>query len=522
MKTCPLKTHTTASLQLLTVLITLILCLDTGSLPVLNRIAAAAPIITSTDQHSPDTARRSTAPDREVELVSATSVGVTIQLIIPESDFHLNNATTTTEVGKVESQTFSFPGCRFTTEPGMPRLPVQTTLIAVPADVDFQLRIVEKRFKTQKNIERMAYTPTPQATTQPKKDRFFPNNIAEIREAGWIRENRILPIQLNPVQYNPVRREARLYHRIVVEVRFIETVSRAPSAMPSGLREESTVYNTIFNNLLINPQNAIQWRSPILQAPSAPSAPSMSPRYKISVTESGMYSITASDLTAAGADVTTIKPRTLKLTNRGRQIPIFVRGENDDRFNPTDEIVFYGERQHGETNYINPFTDENIYWLSWNAGPGSRMGTKTVLASTSNTQDHTLFLTRAHIEQDLTFRRFRDVNLGEGQTYEEFSQGLQTRSFRLTELPPLPDDSWFWAQLTAPSSKSFNFTLAGLADTARPATVRISLHGRSNTAHDCDIWLNDKTRLGEARWTGETEYQLQNPELSQSFLENGR
>ena len=207
-----------------------------------------------------------------------------------------------------------------------------------------------------------------------------------------------------------------------------------------------------------------------------------------------MYSITASELTAAGVDVTTIKPRTLRLTNRGGQIPIFVRGENDDRFDPTDEIVFYGERQHGETSYINPFTDENIYWLSWNAGPGSRMGTKTVLASTSNTQDHTLFLTRAHIEKDLTFRRFRDINLAENQIYEEFSQGLQTRSFRLSELPPLPDDSWFWAQLTAPASKAFNFDLAGLADTARPATVSVNLHGRSNTGHDCDIWLNDKIR----------------------------
>ena len=522
MKTCPMKTHTTAYLQLLTLLIiTLILCLDTGSLPILNQIAAA-PIITSKDRHSRDASRGSTTSDREVELVSATSVGVTIQLTIPASDFHLNNTTTTTEVGEVENQTFSFPGCRFTTEPGMPRLPVQTTLIAVPADVDFQLRIVEKRFKTQKNIERMAYTPTPQSATHAKKDRFFPNNIAEIREAGWIRENRILPIQLNPVQYNPARHEVRLYHRIVVEVRFIETVKPAPSATPIDLREESAAYNTIFNNLLINPQNAIQWRTPILQAPSAPSVRSMSPRYKISVTESGMYSITASELTAAGADVTTIKPRTLKLTNRGNQIPIFVRGENDDRFDPTDEIVFYGERLQGETSYINPFTDENIYWLSWNAGPGSRMGRKTVLASTSNTQDHTLFLTRAHIEKDLTFRRFRDINLGEGQTYEEFSQGLQTRSFRLTELPPLPDDSWFWSQLTAPSSKSFSFNLAGLADTARPATVRINLHGRSNTGHDCDIWLNDKIRLEEARWTGETEYQLQNQELSQSFLENGR
>ncbi len=521
MKICPVKTHTTAYLQLLTLLITLVLCLATGSLPVLNRIAAAAPI-TPRDQHSRAATRHNPAPQREVELVSATSAGVTIQLIIPESDFRLNNTAITPEVGKVESQTLSFPGCRFTTEPGMPRLPVQTTLIAVPPDVDFQLRIVEKRFKTQKNIERIAYTPTPQGATQPEKDRFFPNNIAEIREAGWIRENRILPIQLNPVQYNPVRREARLYHRIVVEVRFIEAVTRAPSATPSGLRAESTTYNAIFNDLLVNPQNAIQWRSPILQAPSAPSIASMSPRYKISVTESGMYSITASELAAAGADVATIKPRTLKLINRGNQIPIFVRGENDDTFDPADEIIFYGERQRGETSYIDPFTDENIYWLSWHAGPGSRMNTKTTLSDTSNTQDHNLFLTRAHIEKDTDFRRFRDINLTENQIYEEFSQGLQTRSFRLTELPPLPNDSWFWSQLTAPESKSFNLNLAGLADTARPATVRVNLHGRSNTGHDCDIWLNHKIRLGEAQWTGETEYQLQNQQLPQSFLENGR
>ena len=522
MKTCPLKTHTTASLQLLTLLITLVLCLDTGFLPVLNRIAAAAPI-TSRDRQARATTPDNAVSEREIELVRATAVGVTIQLRIPISDFRFNNTSTDIGVGKVEGQTLSFPGCRFTTEPGMPRLPVQTTLIAVPADVDFQLRIVEKHFKTQKQMERIAYTPMPQGATQPEKDSFFPNDIVEIREAGWIRENRVLPIQLNPVQYNPVRREVRLYHQIVVEVRFTETGTRAPFAMPSGLRAESDTYNTIFNNLLINPQNAIQWRSPILQTPPVPSAPSvMRPHYKISVTESGMYSITASDLIAAGADTAAIKPRTLRLTNRGRQIPIFVRGESDDRFDSADEIIFYGERLPGENSYINPFTDENIYWLSWNAGPGSRMGTKTVLPNTSNTQDYKVFLTRAHVEKDLNFRRFRDINLAENQIYEEFSQGLQTRSFKITELPPLPNDSWFWAPLAAPESKAFNFNLAGLADTARPATVRVNLHGMSNTGHDCDIWLNDKIRLGEVQWRGETEYQLQNQELSQSFLENGR
>ena len=524
MQMSPLKIRITAHLWLPTLFITLFLCLDFGSLPVRDRIAGASPL-TSRDQRSRTATRGSTVLQRNVELVSATAQGVTLQLVIPESDFHFNSSGTEIETGKVESQTISFPGCRFTTQPGTPRLPMQTTLVAVPADVDFQLRIVEKRFSTR-SVERIGYTPAPQGATQPEKDRFTPERLAEIREAAWIRENRILPIQLNPVQYNPVRREVRLYHRIVVEVRFIKTVTRgvtvAPSAIPTGLHTESAAYNAIFNDLLINPQNAEQWRLPIARAPSAPSAPSVHPQYKISVTESGMYSITASELAAAGADVTAIMPRTLKLINKGKQIPIFVRGENNDRFDPTDEIIFYGERQHGETSYIDPFTDENVYWLSWNAGPGSRMVTKTTLAETRNLQDHKFFLTRAHIEKDLNFRRFRDVNLAEGQTYEEFGAGLQTRSFTLTELPPLPDDSWFWAQLTAPASKPFGFNLSGLADTARPATVRVSLHGRSNTGHDCDIWLNDTIILDEARWTGETEYQLQNQELSQSFLEDGR
>ena len=533
MQMSPLKIRITAHLWLPTLFITLFLCLDFGSWPVRDRIAGASPL-TSRDQRSRtatrgrtvlQSTRGRTVLQRNVELVSATAQGVTLQLVIPESDFHFNSSGTEIESGKVESQTVSFPGCRFTTQPGTPRLPMQTTLVAVPADVDFQLRIVEKRFSTR-SVEKIGYTPAPQGATQPEKDRFTPERLAEIREAAWIRENRILPIQLNPVQYNPVRREVRLYHRIVVEVRFIKTVTRgvtvAPSAIPTGLHTESAAYNAIFNDLLINPQNAEQWRLPIARAPSAPSAPSVHPQYKISVTESGMYSITASDLAAAGADVTAIMPRTLKLTNKGKQIPIYVRGENNDRFDPTDEIIFYGERQHGETSYIDPFTDENVYWLSWNAGPGSRMVTKTTLAETRNLQDHKFFLTRAHIEKDLNFRRFRDVNLAEGQTYEEFGAGLQTRSFTLTELPPLPDDSWFWAQLTAPASKPFGFNLSGLADTARPATVRVSLHGRSNTGHDCDIWLNDTIILDEARWTGETEYQLQNQELSQSFLEDGR
>ena len=255
--------------------------------------------------------------------------------------------------------------------------------------------------------------------------------------------------------------------------------------------------------------------------PQAPSITAVAPRHKLSVTQDGMYSVTGRDLEAVGVDIGAITPRTLTVTNRGKQVPIFVRGEGDGRLNPTDEIIFYGEQLHGEASYINPFSDENVYWLSWNAGPGSRMGTRTSLDGSVDAQTHPHFLTRAHFEKDSHFRRFPNANLTEDQRYQEFSQGLQERWFTLAELPPLPNDSWFWAQLTAPESKPFGVTLTGVANTAVPATIRIGFYGRSNTEHQADVWLNDAVSLGEVRWKGETEYQLQN-QRPQSFLQNGR
>ena len=60
--------------------------------------------------------------------------------------------------------------------------------------------------------------------------------------------------------------------------------------------------------MLINPQSANRWRSPIQRAPAAPSISPTGPRYRISVTESAMYSITAQDLAAVGANLETITP----------------------------------------------------------------------------------------------------------------------------------------------------------------------------------------------------------------------
>ena len=489
-------------------------------------IADAAPL-SSKGRRARAATRGGSETQREIELVRTSSQGVTIQLLIPESDFEIGTRKDNreqTQIPYAESQTISFPGCRFTDQPlGVLRLPVQSTLIGIPPDVHFQVQVVEKDFSThkmQKGIPASTLHGMPKSSVSLQTNRFFPVNLVETKEAGWIRENRVLPIQLNPVQYNPIRREVRLYHRLVVEVRFIQS-SNALSTQRQPLTPESSVYDTIFENLLVNPQDVRQWRAVTFRSPQAPSIPTTAPRYKLSVTKDGMYRITGQDLEAAGVNIDTITPRTLTLTNRGKHVPIFVRGEGDGRLDPIDEIIFYGEQLHGDTSYINPFSDVNIYWLTWNAGPGSRMGTRTSLGDTDIVETHGHFLTRLHFERDNHFRRFPDANLTENQSYQEFSQGLQERSFRITGLPPLPNDSWFWAQLVAPTSKSFGFTLSGLTDTALPATVRVGFYGRSNTEHQADVWLNDVVNLGEVHWNGATEYQLQS-QRPQSFLKNGR
>ncbi len=519
------------------------------------------PLEAAADQTNRASAKEIIPDSGKIQLISATPQGVTIQLTIPKSDFEIE----TLEHDGKQFQRLSFPGCRFTTEQGIPRLPMQTTLIGVPSDASFTVRIVESEdFSTYKlkhtiansrwDFKREASNRGQRSNNAYTTNQFFPRNLTKIGTAGWIRENRVLPIQLNPVQYNPVSGVVKLYHRLVVEVQFNGSAN-APSAIQGFPRPESAVYEEMFKNLLINPQAAKQWRSSVMHAIpgsdsstvgtltgdsslfSLPSAPAItSPRYKIIIAESGMYRIAASDLAAAGVDITTIRPSTLTLSNKGKQIPIFVRnagnGSTADSaigFDAEGEIIFYGERHSGEKTYFDHYSDENVYWLSWNAGPGLRMETTLVSTETPEFSTDTPalyqpnnFLTRAHFEKDNQLRRFKNFGLPEGSEYEDFGGSIQVRHFLLNTLPDLPNDSWFWAQITAPETRAFPFFIKGVAGTGQSATIRVALHGRSEDAHFTELWLNNDIVLGTPRWIGDTEYQFENREISQSILKNGR
>ncbi len=112
--------------------------------------------------------------------------------------------------------------------------------------------------------------------------------------------------------------------------------------------------------------------------------------YKVSVGETGIYRLTYNDLQAAGFPVAGVDPRRLQLFFRGQEQAIAVSGQQDARFDPTDEIVFYGRRNDGTLDaelyvapeapphpYLNLFSDSTAYFLTWrlDAGVGQRMAT---------------------------------------------------------------------------------------------------------------------------------------------------
>ena len=64
---------------------------------------------------------------------------------------------------------------------------------------------------------------------------------------------------------------------------------------------------------------------------------------KLYVINDGMVRISRSDFTNAGINTSSINPRTVKLYNKGIQIPVYFKGEEDGVFNDNDYLDFYGQ-----------------------------------------------------------------------------------------------------------------------------------------------------------------------------------
>ena len=120
--------------------------------------------------------------------------------------------------------------------------------------------------------------------------------------------------------------------------------------------------------------------------------------YKMSISSTGMYKLTYSDLSAMGVDVNSINPRNIRLFHNGGgvlpkinkdyypddlyEIPVYVAGEEDGVFNQDDYIIFYARGpvvwKYNKTqkyyNHVkNPYTDYTYVFMTIGDVAGRRI-----------------------------------------------------------------------------------------------------------------------------------------------------
>ena len=376
-------------------------------------------------------------------------------------------------------QEISLENSGSTNIPGMPLLPVKSRLINIPDDKKLSFKIIE----TGENIYKNFYLiPSPEIITEENngkvtiskrftinnnvysKNEFYPENIIKISREGFIREQKVAVLKIFPVQLNPVSREIRVYSKIKIKLFF------EPDGQQANFKSVSSPATSFPFNI-------------------------QSPTLKISIKEDGIYRITSNDLKQAGIDTSAIDPRNIRTFNKENELAILSVGESDGKFDDSDYIEFYGEKNNGE------FTDANIYWLIIDDTQGKRMqasGTSPILSAPFETSFKALY----HGEENLAYSQ--TIPKAEGK------------------------DHWFWHTFISGenTSQSFkiDFTLNNLKKKNGKTSLIVSLQGLTDITtnpadHHTQIFLND-TLVDEKRWDGFSEYSP-NITILNSLLKNG-
>ena len=173
--------------------------------------------------------------------------------------------------------------------------------------------------------------------------------------------------------------------------------------------------------------------------------------FKIGLSETGIHKLTYSDLNELGLDLSNLDPRTIRIYHNGGgvlpelnsearhddlvEIPIFVSGESDGRFDQNDYILFYGrgplcwKYDSLRTAYEhtpNPYDDYSYAFVVTGQGNGKRI--TNAAAPTGNVnQTVSEFL-------DYQLYEVKDYNLnGTGRTYYgDIMEGTVTKTYSFT------------------------------------------------------------------------------------------
>jgi len=144
---------------------------------------------------------------------------------------------------------------------GMPDVPVYTTMLAIPDQAGVQLNVSYSGYDVFENIDLAPVQPSPSDAESNQSipftinqniyntDAFYPGELARANDPVIMRDIRGVQIQINPVQYNPVRHELRVYRDLSVSIDFSgEPVNPKTVSHPYFSEGFLPLYKSLFAN----------------------------------------------------------------------------------------------------------------------------------------------------------------------------------------------------------------------------------------------------------------------------------
>lgn len=300
-----------------------------------------------------------------------------------------------------------------TGEPGEPLIPARIVNIGIPLKAEFQIHVLSSEYSELSG----RILPAPSVDRSGKHTYqfnesiyniadFYPAQLASNDAPAFFRNQRIVSIKINTLQFSARLSKIRIYSKIVLRINFLGDVrAEAETIVPKN--KDDNFYRGVVQNY----EQSKFWLKQATKNKSLKKRLNENEfYYQIAVSEEGIYKISGSDLTNSGINLSEIDPKTIRIYNNGgRELPreiaefrpdsliensIRVIGEEDGVFGAGDYILFYGkpvnywEAPEDTTSfvqhYVNHFTNKNIYWLTWGNGKlGKRMQQRAAISNQS-------------------------------------------------------------------------------------------------------------------------------------------
>lgn len=447
---------------------------------------------------------------------ASDSNGITVEFDLPELDV------STVEHAGVQYRSVRYNESGFTNEAGNPRLPVTRVMLGVPPNASFHIEVTHAAHRARR-ISRISPVPrrVPQTGSKGVQSlvnewredgvayqsggAHYPESLAEIVYEGTIRSQRVILLELRPVQYQPRTRSLRIYPRLAVRVHFDYTPNRprapgfsgSPTNRSLSMRSsvEPVVFERMFQRQLLNYDEARRWRVPREQRiASAPSLqhPTVDDRYKILIDKTGIYRLTSEELLRSwNVDLRDIDPRYLHLRrygadhgNESQEIPMYIHGETDGRFDIGDYLEFFG------LDAASRYTRWNVYWLTVERSRGKRVAEINAHPGDPRAKTVPVFRSKVVFEENHLTSNLEHVSPA------VVSPGNKHGWFESL-------DFWYWTGIKNAgdyNDDNLEFPLYDLTQSFVQPKIRVLLQGGAPTRHEILVSVNG-IRIDNATWS---------------------